>query len=167
MTKSTSPILIATCGNADAGDDAFGPAVGRAVAAMNFPGVTSGGPGVEVVDLGIRPAALLDYLEGREALVVVDAVKVPGQAGGLIDVDWFDANRPTLAHDDRMSSHGLSMGSQLELAGQLGMLPKMVRLIGVGIESSELGRPMSPNVGAQVDMAAKRIAGHCRAWLQR
>ena len=157
MTKLSASILIATCGNADAGDDAFGPAVGRVVAGMNLPGVT-------VVDLDIRPAALLDYLDGREALVIVDAVKVPGRVGELLDVDWFDADRPALAHDDAMSSHGLSMGSQLELAGELRMLPAAVRLIGVGIESAEVGRTMSAAVRRQVAVAAQRIGQYCRTW---
>jgi len=159
MTATTLPILVATCGNTDAGDDAFGPAVGRAVAAMKL-------SGVEVVDLDIRPTALLDFLAGREALLIVDAVKTSGPVGELVDVDWFDADRPALAHDDTMSSHGLSMGNQLELAGKLGMLPGVVRLIGVAIVSAELGEPMSERVVGQVQATAQRVAEHCHALSQ-
>jgi len=157
MTEKIKPILAATCGNVDAGDDAFGPAVGRAVAAMGL-------AGVEVVDLDIRPTAVLDHLAGRQALVIVDALEMPGQVGQLVDVDWFDPDRPVLIDDDTMSSHGLSLGNQLDLARQLGMLPKTVRLIGVGIGSAEIGGAMSEMVRQQVDRAAAKVAGYCRAW---
>ena len=65
-------ILLVTCGNAQAGDDGFGP---------RLAGLLSRAPvaGVHVADLGTRPDRLLDHLDGAgyEALVIVDAARCP------------------------------------------------------------------------------------------
>ena len=67
------PLLVAAFGNDMAADDAFGPLVAEALRAM-------APAGVEVVNLGMRPAALLDHLAGRAALCVVDAARGAGLA---------------------------------------------------------------------------------------
>jgi len=127
------PILVAACGNTLAGDDAFGPLVARELAGRKL-------EGVEVVDLGMRPAGLLDHLPGRRAVILVDAARLEGAAEGeQMDVDFFAPGRPELCADRTTSTHGLSLAGQLELAQALGMLPAVVRLVALLVESTRIG----------------------------
>jgi hydrogenase maturation protease len=134
-TPALHPILIAACGNTLAGDDAFGPLVARELAQKPL-------PGVEVIDLGMRPAGLIDHLTARRAVILVDAALCPGAApGGLLDMDFFASGRPTLCADRITSTHALSLAGQLELARALGMLPPIVRLVALVVESMQVGAP--------------------------
>jgi hydrogenase maturation protease len=95
-------------------------------------------PGVEVVDLDIKPAALLDHLPGPDRLVLADAVRVPGEAPGrVLLVDLVRDELPALLHDDAMSTHGLGLADQIALAGRLGLLPESVWLVGATAGSAE------------------------------
>lgn len=134
MNNSPANLLVAACGNLMASDDAFGPLVAGELRGREV-------PGVEVVDLDIRPAALLDHLAGRTGLILVDAMFVPDTVPGrVLDMDWFGSAPPELANDDTMSTHGLSIAMQLDMAERLGMLPPFVRLIGVSIDRTPPGR---------------------------
>ena len=149
--SSKKPVLIVTCGNPDAGDDGFGPAVAEVLRADPLAGVT-------VTELGTRPADLLDYAQGYAALVIVDAVCCPGEKpGGLIEVDWFDPARPISKSEKALSTHGISLGRQIELGQSLKMLPSVVRLVGVNIVQSEIGCPMTEAVRRCIPDAASAI----------
>jgi len=146
------PILVAAYGNDMAADDSFGPRVAEAVLAMAL-------SGVEVVNLGMKPASLLDHLADRCALCVVDAARCDGApAGTLIDVDFFAADRPPLVHDIALSTHGLSLADELELAQRLGICPGIVRLVAVVAGSVDVGASVGDEVLRQVPTAANRIA---------
>lgn len=154
-----SPILIAAYGNQLAGDDAFGPLVADALQ----PEV---GAAIEVICLGMRPAALLDHLADRRALCVVDAAWCAQRpAGTLLELDFFAADRPELVYDRALSSHGLSVAAELQLARQLGLCPPQVRLVAVVAATVEVGSPMTPCVAQQVPVAARRIADWARRQL--
>ncbi len=155
MTYSQNNLLVAACGNLMASDDAFGPMVARDLRQLKP-------SGIEVVDLDIRPAALLDYLPGRTGLILVDAVHAPGLTPGrVLDWDWFSADRPELVNDDTMSTHGLSLAMQIDMADQLGMLPPYVRLIGLTIDPTlAVGQKASPDLVRNVLTAADRIRMH-------
>ena len=153
MARRTSrkPVLIITCGNPDAGDDGFGHAVAEGLRADPL-------PGVRVAELGTRPAELLDHAQGCAALIIVDAVCCPGQEPGiLMDVDWFDPARPALRSEKALSTHGISLGRQIDLCKSLEMLPSVVRLVGVNIVRPEIGCPMTETVRRSIPAAVKAI----------
>lgn len=193
------PILITACGNPRSpwmNADALGPLVAQRLQgrqpgpAQKVQGPENGGEvpcRVEIVNLGMRPAALLDHLPGRQALGVVDAVTGAGFAvGQVVEVDWFDPRRPQLVHEDVLSTHGLSLGAQLELARQLGMLPARVRLFGLAVmggrvpasggrasdSTNELpeacsGKGLDAIQPAQIEELVRRIERWCEAELGR
>lgn len=152
VSDHTLPILVAAYGNELAADDSFGPLVAEAVRGRAL-------AGVEVVTLGMRPMSLLDYLAGRSAVCVVDAASCEdAPPGTLLDMDFLDANRPRLVYDHALSSHGLSVADELELARQLGTCPKDVWLVAAVANSVEVGRPICEEVLSLVPTAAARIA---------
>jgi hydrogenase maturation protease len=161
MPSGACPILIAACGNTMAGDDAFGPRVAEALIRKRL-------PATEIVNLATRPGGLLDHLPGPQLLLVVDAAIRDGQPiGNLIDLDWFDPSRPPLAHEAALSSHGVSIADEINLADRLGMLPRPVRLVACTIGSTHPGQPMHEAVQRQVPPAAHRIAAYVSHWLEK
>jgi len=161
MVDRQHPVLVAACGNAMAGDDAFGPRVAEALRG-------SAPPAVQIVDLATKPASLLDYLPGPELLLIVDAAwDANAPVARLVDMDWCDPDRPPLEHDAAISSHGLSLADDLVLADRLGMLPKQVRLIACFIGSAQIGQPMQRAVCRQVPVAAARVVAHAKTWLEQ
>ena len=129
--------LVATCGNCQAGDDAFGPRLGGYLREHPI-------AGIEVVDLDIKPAALFDHLPGPDRLILVDAVRLPGsKAGRLVQIDLGGEDLPVLLNDDSMSSHGLGLAEQLALARQLDLLPPTVWFVGAVLDQTERESPAS------------------------
>lgn len=152
--SSKKAVLIVACGNPDAGDDGFGHAVAEGLRADPL-------PGVRVAELGIRPADLLDHARGYAALIIVDAVCCPGEKpGSLMDVDWFDPARPALKSEKALSTHGISLGRQIELGQSLEMLPPVVRLVGVNIVQPEIGCAMTEAVRMCIPKVIKIIRQH-------
>jgi hydrogenase maturation protease len=159
MTGQTAqPILVAACGNTLAGDDAFGPLVAQEL--QRQPPA-----GVEVIDLGMRPAGLIDHLPGRRVVILVDAALCPGHAAGeLLDMDFFDPNRPALCADRITSTHALSLAGQLELAEALGILPPVVRLVALVTNSTQVGTAAAippPTLRQAVELVWRHI--HARS----
>jgi hydrogenase maturation protease len=151
LPAAPAPLLVATCGNPDAGDDAFGPQVAAALRAQPLPGTV-------VLDLQLNPWGLADHLEGRQALFILDAASVPGTpTGQVLDFDWFDPARPPLRRESVLSSHALSVGEQLELAQTLGLLPPVVWVIVLVAGSVTPGAPAGPMLEAAVTAAVVRL----------
>lgn len=160
MSAARLPILVAAYGNDMAADDSFGPLVAVAVRAMAL-------SGVEVVSLGMKPASLLDHLANRRAVCLVDAARCDGvPVGTLIDVDFFDVDRPPLVHDAALSTHGLSVADELALAQRLDLCPKIVWLVAAVAGSVEVGRSADDEVLRQVPAAASRIAHWAKKLLE-
>lgn len=143
--------LVACCGNPLAGDDAFGHLVAQELA-KDTP------PKAEIIDLAMNPASLLDHLEGRRVLIVVDAAQVPGtEVGELMECDWRDPNRPKLISESTVSTHGFSISDQLELASRIGVLPQVVRIVVVTIVSAQAVAEPTDMVKQQAVSAAARV----------
>ena len=147
-----SPILVATCGNPFAAADAFGPLVAQALRDNPI-------PSVDVIDLGMRPAALLDHLHQRRALILVDAATGSGlPAGELFECDWDSPNRPQLVSQTPLSSHAIPLTDQLELARRLAILPPCVHLLVIEIGSTPLHLAAPPkSILRQILPARDRI----------
>lgn len=150
---TSTPVLVATCGNADAADDAFGPRVGRALRRRAL-------TGVEVIDLDIKPTALLDHLPGPGRLVLVDAARVEESApDDLLIVDLGREPLPALLNDDALSSHGLGLADQIALARQVGILPAEVLLVAAPLTSATVGGSPRDDLDRLVESAVRYVVG--------
>ncbi|MFN3413468.1 MAG: hydrogenase maturation protease [Thermoanaerobaculum sp.] len=124
-------ILVVGVGNVLLADDGVGVLLARELATRHV-------PQVEVLDGGTLGLALLPYLEGRQALVLLDAMRgeVPGELQWL---SW-----PLPAHWGRTRGLSPHEGSALELlaAAELtGSLPPQVWLgvVTAGEVSTKVG----------------------------
>ena len=147
--------LVIGVGQAAAGDDGVGLAV---IDELERRGVPAG---VELRRLA-DPSDLLSMLEGRQAVIIVDAV-VSAPAGRVLELtlEALSALAPA-----PVSSHGLGVAQALELARALaaGSEFPRVRVIAVAIALPE-GRceGLSAEVARAVREAAERVRRMVRA----
>ncbi len=153
--------LVVGLGSTERGDDAVGPTVARAVAALGLPGVRV----VEHED----PTALLDLWSGHDPVVVVDAVSSGVQAGTLHRLETGDASPPlpgsAWSDTGRGGTHAFGVATAVELARALHRLP--ARLVIVGVEARlRPRRPLSEAVAAALDAAVARVLSELgrRGW---
>ncbi|MEV0387033.1 hydrogenase maturation protease [Nonomuraea sp. NPDC050643] len=116
-------VLVAGIGNVFLGDDGFGVEVARHLAAADRL------PGVDVVDFGIRGMDLAYALQREyDAAILVDAAPRGEPPGTLTVLD------PVLDPEPEdggaaVETHGMDPVRVLRLAGELGRVPGVVRVV--------------------------------------
>lgn len=137
-------------GQGAAGDDGVGLAIVRALNDENLP------DSVVVHELK-DPLRLIDYLDGDDQVIIVDAVvnnEGPGHIKILTSDDLAEENLSTL------SSHGTNISQVFELAGTLisTKIKSNIRIVGVTISRpTHYTYQMSPMVKAAIPRAISRI----------
>jgi hydrogenase maturation protease len=142
-----APRLAVGLGHPDRGDDAIGGLVVAEVARRR--------PDLEVRHL-LDPLALLDLLPGIDALAVVDAA-VDGQPTGTVGVHDVSAHTLPEMAVSTPSTHGLSLGTMLDLARTTGALPSVTWVVTVSGDTFDTGALPQPRVRAAVGDAAARV----------
>ncbi|MCE5291243.1 MAG: hydrogenase maturation protease [Nocardiaceae bacterium] len=143
-------ILVAGIGNIFLGDDGFGSEVVRRLPDL--------GPGVRVVDYGIRGMHLAyDLLDGVDELILVDAIPSRGTPG---KVHVLEAAAGDGAALDAHAMDPATVFATLKALG--GELPRTI-VVGCEAENTDEGMGLSPTVSAAVDRAKTIVAQLARA----
>ena len=150
--QSVAPVLVLGLGNILLGDDGVGPALLRKVS-----GLYTGVSGVECIDGGTQGLALLGYMCGREAIIILDAFaagKAPGAVTVLEGQELlnFGVTRSTTAHEG-------NAGELLAAAQLLNDLPERVFLVGVEPERVRTELGLSESVTRALPGALVRACG--------
>lgn len=145
--------LVVGLGAPDRGDDAVGPAVVHAVAALDLPGVRV----VERED----PTSLIDLWSEASFVVVVDAV-VAGVPPGTIHVLETGSDGPPLADSAWADTglggtHAFGLAASVELARALHRLPPRLVVLGVEAARFDHGAPLSDPVARAVPVVVSRV----------
>jgi hydrogenase maturation protease len=149
-------ILIAGIGNIFLGDDGFGSEVARRMSQLVV------GPGVRVIDFGIRGVDLLyALLDGYEATIIIDALSRDGAPGTIyvVEPDCDELNDNAAA----VEPHAMDPFRILGLARSMGAVLSNVRI--VGCEPATFGPPdegqmeLSACVSAAVEQAVAVVQG--------
>jgi hydrogenase maturation protease len=111
---------------------------------------------VDLVEESGDATRLLDRWEGRELVILVDAVR-SGAPPGTVH-RWGPEELAGLPLDPTVSTHGLSLANVLRLARDLGRLPARVVVYGIEAGSTEVGEGRSPPVRDAVPQVCQRIA---------
>ena len=139
-TAGPAPVLVLGVGNILLGDDGVGV---RLVGELSE-WVARWGGRVELMDGGTLGLSLIGHLEGRKALVILDAVRSGGAPGSA---RIFSPDEVGRAHaPEGMSPHEGSALVILRAAALLGDLPAEVVVVGVEPERVETGVGLSPAV---------------------
>jgi hydrogenase maturation protease len=146
-------VLVVGVGRRDRGDDAVGPAVAERAVELIPAGVT-------VVER-MEPAGLIDAWAGADLVVVTDAVR-SGQRPGTVHV-LHACHGPLPVRTGAGGTHDLGLAEVIELGRALQRLPPELVVVGVEAQQFGLGAPMSPQVRACVERAARAVAEVVRA----
>lgn len=142
-------------GNVLMGDDALGPyAVEVLRATHEVP------EDVTVADLGTPGLDLAPYLDGLDALVLLDTVSGAGAPGEVRTYRLADIVRH--APGPRLSPHDPGVKEALLLAGMTGRGPRDVLLVGVVPASTKTGVGLSPAVAQSVPAVVAAAVGELR-----
>jgi hydrogenase maturation protease len=143
-------ICLMGVGNVLMGDDAIGPYVLKSLeAAFDF------GPDVTVLDAGTPGLDLTLFLDGFDALVVVDAVQAKGKPGEVRSwrrAELLDKPLPIV-----MSPHEPTLREALIRLNMMGRCPRDVLLIGVIPARIETGAKLSSEVRRSLPIIEAQI----------
>jgi hydrogenase maturation protease len=142
----TAATVVIGVGNPWRADDGAGPAVARSLAGRLPPGVVA-------VELTGEPGGLIEALAGAATAIVVDAVSSGAPPGTVHRLAGADG----LALAAATSTHGLSVGQALELAGALGLLPGRLVLYCIEVGGVGHGEGLSPAVARAVEEVADLV----------
>ena len=147
-------ILIAGVGNVLLQDDGFGP---HAIARLQSEYEIS--EEVELLDLGTPGLDFVDYLVGRDLLIIIDALAFGGEPGELGELLTFDHQqlRERLPNI-RLSAHQPCLQETLFTAETGGVCPKEVVLVGVVGASFDVSTELSAAVDGALPKALEVIA---------
>lgn len=145
-------VLIVGIGNELMGDDALGPeTVARLAAGYDFT------PEIELKDLGLGGVHLLDYLDGRDLVVIIDALDLAGcEPGQILRLSKAELMQGSSAV--RVSPHELSLKETLAAADLLDAGAADVVLLGVAGKSFEMGAGLSAELHAALPALDAAVA---------
>jgi hydrogenase maturation protease len=151
----TPRILVAGVGNVLLQDDGFGPhAIARLEAEYEI------GDDVELLDLGTPGLDFVDYLVGRDVLIILDALSSGGEPGEILIFD-HERLREYLPNV-RLSAHQPCLQETLFTAETAGVCPPDVVLIGVVGSSFDVSPELSSQISSAMPRALDLIAGVLR-----
>jgi len=117
---------------------------------------------VDVREEAGEPTALIDALDGADAVWLVDAVSSGVEAGTVHRVDASQRALP--AELFAPSTHHFGLAEAIELARALGRLPRTAVAFGIEGSTFEAGDGLSPPVDAAVGEVAERVRAEVAAW---
>jgi hydrogenase maturation protease len=151
-------VLVAGVGNLLRRDDGFGVVVAQRLAERDdLP------PDARVIETGIGGVALVqELMDGYDAVLVLDAVRRGGAPGTLYllepDLPDLQTWSPERRHTFLADLHQVEPSGALVLAGALGVLPPIVRILGcepADCDLAEIG--LTPAVARAADLAVERV----------
>ncbi len=141
-------LTIIGVGNRLRGDDAIGPLLIDALSGLSH-------SQVELVDAGSDALGLLEYFQGRDHVIVIDACHMGRKAGCIVE---FDPTQIDLVlKDDPISLHGLGLAESIQMAQSLQMLPRDLKIIGIEPESIQFSGSLSVPVQKAMKKAIEII----------
>lgn len=150
-----APILVLGLGNELFTDEGIGVEAARRLAESEL-------PGVEIMDGGTLGITLLPELEGRDAVLILDAVAAEGEApGAVIVMDNADLALPFRL---LFSAHQIGVSETLAAARLVGTAPSRIVAVGMVPFSLDPGFGISSEAQPIVDEMVETAHQILTAW---
>lgn len=131
----------------------------RAVAALgeryDFP------PDVELIDGGTMGLDLLPFIEGRDALLIVDAADLGAKPGTVKVIEGGDIK---VFLDMKFSVHQIGVPDLLFAAALKGIAPPRICLVGIQPEVVETGLELSETLSERFGELLGAVVAKLRSW---
>ena len=128
-------------GNLLKGDDAIGPVVIEKLSKSYNESE------LNLVDIGADAISLLDWLIGKDPVVIIDCAKMGKEPGDVVEFDVNDANISRVYNT--FSLHGFSFGDVYKMASQMGPVAPC-KIIGVEPKHINFNEDLSNEVEASI-----------------
>jgi hydrogenase maturation protease len=149
-------IIIMGCGNVLASDDGVGIQVVRELAHATLP------PGVKLIEAGVAGLGILDYFNGQDKAIVIDAV-LAGRKPGTVLV--FSEKKLPDKSMMPWSLHGVGLLEALQLGYlvEAHRMPKELVIVGIQVkQTASWQEGLSKEVELAVPEAARIVVKNWR-----
>jgi hydrogenase maturation protease len=116
---------------------------------------------VELIDGGTMGLDLLPFIEGRDALLIVDAVDFGAESGTVRTIEGRDIKA---FMDLKFSVHQIGVPDMLFAAELSGITPPRLALVGIQPDVIETGVGLSPTLSARLEELLRAVLGQLRRW---
>lgn len=116
---------------------------------------------VELIDGGTMGLDLLPFIEGKDKLLIIDAVTIDKPPGTLIKIEGNDIPKFLSL---KLSVHQIGLPDMLSAANLMGILPKDMCLIGIQPKSLETGTELTDELFRCLDAVVEKALDTLRAW---
>jgi hydrogenase maturation protease len=130
--------LVLGVGNPFCGDDGSGNATIEMLSRCNLP------EGVWIEDAGTPGFGLLNFFEGWNRVIIVDAIQMGEQPGTW--KRYLPEEITFFGEKDHLSVHAQDLVDGLTLAQNLGKLPEQIIIFGIEPMNIDADSPLSPQV---------------------
>jgi hydrogenase maturation protease len=151
MPSSPAPTLVLGIGNILMADDGVGPRVVEELEKLKESALPAS---VDLIEGGTSGLALVDWLEGRTKLIVIDAILEGGEPGSIHRMVPDDLDEGSSA---AVSLHDFGLPDALRMARQLGFAPAQVIIFGIVAKEILPRMELSPEVARAVPEAVKLV----------
>lgn len=148
FAEERAPLLVMAVGNILRMDDGFADAVLSRLAEEDLP------DGVELFDAGTSAIDLMEVFNGRDMLIVIDAVRGGQEPGTLYRFSPEEVESGALPMN---SLHQVGLLETLELGALVGCKPEETVVIGCQPQETGLGIGLSNPVKAQIGRASELV----------
>ena len=152
--QARAPVLVLGIGNILLQDEGLGV---RAVEAIlnryDIP------PGIELLDGGTAGMSLMEFMAGREQLIIVDAVQTGEPPGSLVSMREDDV--PAYFHT-HITPHDIGLADVLATLHLTGETPDHILLLGLVPEALELSLELSQTVTDKLDALIDSVVAELR-----
>ena len=118
-------------------------------------------PEVEMLDGGTSGLNLLNFIEEKKYLIILDAVDSGGKPGEV--VEWREDHVPRYC-SGKLSLHQMSFAEVLYWAHFTGNFPDRIMVIGVQPENMSRGLELSSTAQASIPAAKDRVLACLADW---
>lgn len=117
--------------------------------------------GVEVIDGGTLGLDLLPLIEGKDKVLIIDAVDFRKEPGYIGVIDDDDIPSTLFA---KLSVHHIGLSDVLYAAKLMDAMPSRIRLIGVQPLSLEVGLDMTDCISGKINDVIDKIIESLKEW---
>jgi hydrogenase maturation protease len=116
---------------------------------------------VELIDGGTMGLDLLPFIEGKERILILDAVNVEKPPGTLVTIEGDDIPKFLSM---KLSVHQIGLPDMLSAAKFMDIMPNDLCLIGMQPKTMETGYGLSDDIEDKIDILIERALEKLDEW---